>query len=55
MKKRFMASIFLLLIVFLTALSSCSKTKPVRTWNPGEVVICPHCGREHIVPEKLGK
>jgi hypothetical protein len=44
-----------LLLLFSLAVAACSTTKAVRTWNPGDVVICPHCGREHALPEKLGK
>jgi outer membrane biogenesis lipoprotein LolB len=44
---------FLLLLSLL--LSACASTKPSRTWNAGDMVICPHCGREFQLPEKLGK
>ena len=52
MKKRFL---LLLLIILLPVFSSCSTTKTTKNWNQGDVVICPHCGREHILPGKLGK
>ena len=52
MKKRL---ILLLLLILLPAFSSCSSKKITKSWNQGDVVICPHCGREHILPEKLGK
>jgi hypothetical protein len=44
----------LLLFLFLI-LPACASTKAARTWNPGDTVICPHCGREFTLPEKLGK
>jgi len=53
MKKRFLPLLFFILLA--VAISSCSTTKPVKPWSPGDVVICPHCGREHVLPEKLGK
>ncbi len=44
-----------LLLLLSLALSACSSTKAVKPWNPGDTVICPHCGREFTLPEKLGK
>jgi len=52
MKKRYF---LLLFFILLLPLSSCSTKKTVKNWNQGDVIICPHCGREHILPEKLGK
>jgi hypothetical protein len=44
------------LLVFLSLiLASCASTKAVKPWNPGDTVICPHCGRDFRLPEKLGK
>jgi hypothetical protein len=45
----------LLLLCALFLLSSCASTKAAKEWKPGDTVICPHCGREFPVPEKLGK
>lgn len=45
----------LLLLCALSLLSACASTKAAKQWNPGDTVICPHCGREFPVPEKLGK
>jgi hypothetical protein len=45
----------LLLLCALLPLSSCASTKGAKQWNPGDTVICPHCGREFPLPEKLGK
>lgn len=45
----------LLLLFLLSLASSCASTKKtVKPWNPGDTVICPHCGREFPLPEKLG-
>jgi hypothetical protein len=44
-----------LLLCALFLLSSCASTKTAKEWKPGDTVICPHCGREFPVPEKLGK
>ena len=44
----------LLLACGLMALSSCASTKVAKEWKPGDTVICPHCGREFPLPEKLG-
>ena len=45
----------LLCILFL--LPSCASTKVAKgkEWKAGDTVICPHCGREFPIPEKLGK
>jgi hypothetical protein len=29
--------------------------KQERSWQAGDTVICPHCGRSFQVPEKLGQ
>jgi len=53
--RRFARPLLLLLCV-LPLLSSCaSSNKATKEWKPGDTVICPHCGREFPVPEKLGK
>lgn len=49
------AAPLLLLLCALFLLPSCASTKAKKEWKPGDVVICPHCGREFPVPEKLGK
>ena len=50
------AAPLLLLLCALFLLSSCAFTKKTtKEWKPGDTVICPHCGREFPVPEKLGK
>jgi hypothetical protein len=47
---------FLLLLCALILLPSCAFwKKSTKEWKPGDTVICPHCGREFPVPEKLGK
>jgi predicted amidophosphoribosyltransferase len=53
--RRFAKPLFLLLCA-LFLLSSCASTKKTtKEWKPGDTVICPHCGREFPIPEKLGK
>ena len=53
---RRLAKPLLLLLCALFLLSSCASTKKAtKEWKPGDTVICPHCGREFPVPEKLGK
>jgi len=55
MMRRF-AKPLLLLLCALFLLSSCASTKKTtKEWKPGDTVICPHCGREFPLPEKLGK
>jgi hypothetical protein len=53
MKTRF--ATLLLLLFLLLALGACASSKASRQWNPGDTVICPHCGREFTLPEKMGK
>jgi len=36
-------------------LGACASGKANRAWQPGDTIICPHCGREFSVPEKLEK
>ena len=43
------------LLALLLLMPACSARKQVRTWQPGDSIICPHCGREFHVPEKLGQ
>ena len=45
----------LLLLLSLIVPACASSTKAAKPWNPGDTVICPHCGREFPIPEKLGK
>jgi hypothetical protein len=54
--RRFAKPLLLLLCVLLL-LSSCASRNVAKEkeWKPGDIVICPHCGREFPVPEKLGK
>lgn len=54
MMRRFAKPLLLPLCVLLL-LSSCASTKAAKEWKPGDTVICPHCGREFPLPEKLGK
>ncbi len=43
------------MLTFILLLSACATGKEARVWQPGDSVICPHCGREFPVPEKLGQ
>jgi hypothetical protein len=54
MKFRF-AMPFLLFVSLSLFLPGCASSKAARPWSPGDTVICPHCGREFPLPEKLGK
>jgi hypothetical protein len=45
----------LLLACALLIVPSCASSKTQKTWKPGDTVICPHCGREFPLPEKLGE
>jgi hypothetical protein len=47
-------AVALLLSLALVSLPSCASTKAAKEWKPGDTVICPHCGREFPLPEKLG-
>jgi hypothetical protein len=49
-----LAAALLLFSCTLLALSACASTKVAKEWKPGDTVICPHCGREFPLPEKLG-
>jgi hypothetical protein len=50
------AAPLLLLLCALFLISSCASTKKTtKEWKAGDSIICPHCGRDFPVPEKLGK
>jgi len=42
-------------LVFLLLFPACASRKGAKTWQPGDSIICPHCGREFPVPEKMGQ
>jgi hypothetical protein len=42
-------------LAILLLFSACGSRKEVKTWDPGDSVICPHCSREFPVPEKMGR
>ena len=44
-----------LLVLASLPLGACASGKANRSWQAGDTIICPHCGREFSVPEKLGK
>ena len=47
--------ILIALLSLLLLLPACASRKEVRVWKAGDSVICPHCGREFPLPEKLGQ
>jgi len=49
------AAPLLMLLCALLLLSSCASTKAAKPWSRGDTVICPNCGREFPLPEKLGR
>ncbi len=49
MKLRHLAVVLAIFFLF----PACASQKDVKTWQPGENVICPHCGREFPLPEKM--
>jgi len=52
MKKKLAA---LVLSAALLLPACASSKKQVRPWQPGDSIICPNCGREFKIPEKLGQ
>ncbi len=44
-----------LLVLASVLLGACASGKGNVAWKPGDTIICPHCGREFTLPEKLGK
>lgn len=44
-----------LLVLASLPLGACASAKGNVAWKPGDTIICPHCGREFALPEKLGK
>jgi predicted amidophosphoribosyltransferase len=53
--RRFTKPLLLPLCALFLFASCASSNKAAKEWKPGDTVICPHCGREFPVPEKLGK
>jgi len=51
MKLQHLAVVLAILLLF----PACASQKDVKTWDPGDSVICPHCAREFPVPEKMGQ
>lgn len=51
--RRFAAALFFLAFAILSA-AGCAGNSKNRDWKPGDSIICPHCGREYPLPEKLG-
>jgi hypothetical protein len=43
------------LLAILLFFPACASRKEVKTWHPGDSIICPYCGREFPIPEKLEK
>ncbi len=44
-----------LLVLASLPLGACASGNANRSWQAGDTIICPQCGREFAVPEKLGK
>jgi hypothetical protein len=42
-------------LAILLLFPACGSRKEVKPWDPGDSIICPHCGREFPVPEKMGR
>jgi predicted amidophosphoribosyltransferase len=55
MMSRFAKPLLLLLCALFLFSSCASSNKAAKEWKSGDTVICPHCGREFPIPEKLGK
>jgi hypothetical protein len=53
--RRIAAPLLLLLCTLLLFPSCASTKKTTKEWKPGDTILCPHCGRDFPVPEKLGK
>lgn len=51
MKLRRLAIVLAILFLFPV----CGSRKEVKNWQPGDSIICPHCGREFPLPEKMGQ
>ena len=51
--KRGFAVLLMTMVVLLAACATAKKE--ARPWQPGESILCPHCGRAFPVPEKLGQ
>lgn len=51
MKLRRLAVVLAILFLF----PACASRKNVNTWKPGDSIICPYCGREFPLPEKMGQ
>ena len=49
------SAFIVLLVLAPLLLGACASGKANSTWQAGDTIICPHCGREFAVPEKLGK
>jgi hypothetical protein len=47
-----LAALALSLALLLPACAA--SKKQTRAWQAGDSIICPHCGRDFPVPEKLG-
>lgn len=51
-----MKRLAILVLSAILLLPACAASKKQeRPWQPGDSIICPDCGREFKVPEKLGQ
>jgi hypothetical protein len=46
-------ALIVLLLGLALVVSACATGKEARGWRPGDKIICPGCGKEFAVPEKL--
>jgi len=51
MNLRHLAVVLAILLLF----PACASRKNVNAWKPGDSIICPDCGREFPLPEKMGQ
>lgn len=45
---------FLLATLCALFATACAPCRKAAGWRPGDAIVCPHCGKEFLLPEKLG-
>ncbi len=48
------AALLVVVVLAVTLIAGCAATRTARGWQPGEPIICPRCGQQFAIPEKLG-